>query len=238
MNNKYYMSKQSKHDTARETFPRLWERVHDKHAEEIADTERRLNVGYIDGDNPARDNKDLYIERHATARRWEQYQAGEITRDQIIRYTLNRYIKQRDKELAADIAKLERRAEVSAPERIDISIEWTRGGVYGMQARARVYAGHTYTGELTRGCGYNKISTAAASALNRSPEVMRVLCHLWEARAAVGLGMPVGVIGTALPSIGGGYGMSTITNILSLAGYTLTNSAQGRYYDYFSYYVK
>ena len=64
---------------------------------------------------------------------------------------------------------------------------------------------------------------------------MRVLCHLWEARAAVGLGMPVGVIGTALPSIGGGYGMSTITNILSLAGYTLTNSAQGRYYDYFSY---
>ena len=85
---------------------------------------------------------------------------------------------------------LDRLKEIhTAPDitRFVVAVEWTRGGVYGSQAIATFVADNTVrTGDRTRGCGYDKESTAIAGSLNKSPEVLKLFFDRLESGLQAG----------------------------------------------------
>lgn len=113
-------------------------------------------------------------------------------------------------------------------ERVIIEIHYgARPGAYGYQCMAAVEvrgAGHVtrYESDYTRGCGYDKPSTAAAEALDWSPEIMYLL---YKRKAEIlenpGIHYPYGAnYNLSLPSFDGGVGMSAITGVFKDLGFT------------------
>ena len=122
---------------------------------------------------------DEGIKRYCTARRWEQYMDGEITRKKIVELTAARMEKQRDKETAARLEKLERVAAAPDLESVSISVEWKRSTVWGYNPTATVlvrnrYAHGRYIGTAS-GCGYDKRTAAIGEALNQCDSVLKML---------------------------------------------------------------
>lgn len=126
-----------------------------------------------------RTHSDEGIKRYCTARRWEQYQAGEISRKKIVELTAARMEKQRDKDTAERLEKLESVANASELESVSVSVEWKRSQTWGYNPTATVtiYAGgktERFIGTAS-GCGYDKRTAAIGSALNQSLSVLKML---------------------------------------------------------------
>lgn len=124
-------------------------------------------------------HSDEGIKHYCTDRRWEQYKAGEISREKIVELTAARMEKQKDKKTAQRLEKLERVANAANLESVSISVEWRRSTVWGYNPTATVtiYAGgkwERYTGTAS-GCGYDKRTAAIGDALNQSYSVLKML---------------------------------------------------------------
>ncbi len=120
------------------------------------------------------------------------------------------------------------------PKIIEISVDWTQGGMYGMQAKAtvRLKTGDwwkTYTGDLTGGCGYDKLSTAVAHAFNNSPEMIKLA---FQARD-----YSVGGLATH-PLWAGGVGISSFERTLKTLGYKKIASHSSKFNDYYTFNLK
>ena len=101
------------------------------------------------------------------------------TKEKVLKDIKNYYIKKKEKVFSTidNISKADRCTSFC------LYIEWTKGGIYGMQAKATLQTGISYIeGKRTSGCGYDKRSTAAAYALNKAPEILRALYELEEKR--------------------------------------------------------
>lgn len=135
------------------------------------------------------------------------------------------------KQLAANMEYIDRIAAAEYPTMCKIEINYTKGGVYGAQACAELWTGcDYYKGRRTSGCGYDKASTAAAYALNKSPEIMRVLFEREEKRLSmrekptrrefIGYGcFDLYESGYFLPHFDGGIGISSTIEILRAIGF-------------------
>lgn len=87
------------------------------------------------------------------------------------------------RKLKKDLQRVDDIANAETCTHFRIEIEWTKGGIYGCQARATLATGlHYYEGTRTGGCGYDKGSTAAANVLNRAPEILKKLYEQEEKR--------------------------------------------------------
>lgn len=179
---------------------------------------------------------DAGLRYHSTATRWQQYQKGEITREQAISYAVKRAAKKADKRLNEKLDKLERIA--TAPETTNgaIYVEWRRSYAWGYNPAAELCANTGRSYGYASGCGYDKLSAACAEALNNNDGVLKAIYLLKdtalqenpETTSHQALGYGSGY--TALPYFEGGVGQSTLNKILEKAGYTV-NWHSSKHYD-------
>ena len=191
---------------------------------------------------------DRGLKQYSTARRWEQYKAGEITREKAVELATKRALKEIEKDTAAKLARLDRVAAAPDLTFISISVDWVRSRTWGYNphAEARTNAG-TFSGTAS-GCGYDKESTAIAEALNQCDSVLKVLYTLKENGLRAGLSdkSKTAVCGRsngdicgygagygAIPYFEGGVGSSCFWSILKKCGFS-TSCHHGKHSDFYS----
>lgn len=126
--------------------------------------------------------------------------------------------------LMSSIDKIE---ATSVPVNADLFIRTGRKGTYGYQWQAEL----EYTnangqrkviqGERTTGMGYDKVSTAGASALNQSPEFIKILMDAREKKKKLSNAVTLNAGKPWLPHYNGGVGMSSLNAILRDYGYNV-----------------
>ena len=203
-----------------------------------------------------RTHSDEGIKRYCTARRWEQYHAGEISREKIVELTAARMEKQEDKHTAERLAKLERVAAAPDLQSVSISVEWKRNPTWGYNptATVTVHAGNEwkqYTGTAS-GCGYDKRTAAVGAALNQSRAVLKMLYtakekalseftaeqiaqtrkHGVESNANfIHYGAGYGV----LPYFEGGVGMNSFRGVFEACGFKCTADTGTKTSDFYHF---
>lgn len=201
---------------------------------------------------------DNGIERYCTARRWEQYKAGELSREKMVELTVKRMEKQSDKETAAKLEKLERVAAAPDLVSVSISVEWKRSQTWGYNptATVTVHAGDEwkqFTGTAS-GCGYDKRTAAIGSALNQSRSVLKMLYEAKESalvnppergrycganyfeentsnNTLIHYGAGYGV----LPYFEGGVGINSFFGVFEACGFKCTAQHETKHADYYHF---
>lgn len=191
---------------------------------------------------------DRGLKEYSTSRRWEQYKAGEISREKAVELATKRSDKAIEKDTAAKLARLDRVAAAPDLTFLSISVEWVRNSYWGNNphAEARTNTG-VYDGKAS-GCGYDKESAAIAEALNQCDSVLKALYTLKENGLRAGLsdrdsgaccGRSNGSIcgyGAgygAIPYFEGGVGASCFWSIFKKCGFS-TSCNHGRHSDFYS----
>lgn len=201
-----------------------------------------------------RKHSDEGIKHYCTARRWEQYQGGEISREKIVELTVTRMEKQKDKATAERIAKLERVAAAPDLVSVSISVEWKRNPTWGYNPTALItaHAGNEwkqFTGTAS-GCGYDKETAAVGSALNQSRSILKMLYQVKEKALSEFTAEQLAATrkhGTesnanfihygagygTLPYFEGGVGMSSFRGVFEACGFKCTGENHTKRTDYY-----
>lgn len=129
---------------------------------------------------------DQGIKRYCTDRRWEQYTAGQIDRQQIIDYTIARYEKQLAKETAEKLAHLETVEAAPDLQYIELNVSWKRSSCYGSHPTAEARTNNGFTSGHAGGWGYDKESAAVAEAFNKNNSILKALYMLKETALQAG----------------------------------------------------
>ena len=98
---------------------------------------------------------------------------------------------------------------------IQLSTEWTKNRTWGANPHTELWAFGEYTTGAASGCGYDKLSTAIAQALNKNKYVMSLLYKAKNKLQKLPYGSGYGV----LPYFEGGVGYSSIRNVLQAIGF-------------------
>ena len=211
--------------------------------------EQRIRAKY-DGyfkEDVARIEKDENILRdRSTDLRWAQYEAGTITKEQLIEMATIRVWKKMDKERSAELQKLNGIEKAGALIDATITIEWKRSSMWGNNPTAEMRISYSKDGhkEYRRingssigGCGYDKESTAAAQVVNQSYECLKLFADAKEKalrkdkdatnETALGYGAGYGIV----PALHGGVGMDCFLRIFQKLGYKTEKTASGKTFD-------
>jgi hypothetical protein len=184
---------------------------------------------------------DNGLKRYSTARRWEQYQAGEIDRAKACKFAIKRMSKKLEKETSLQLAHLEAVAKAPNVDYITVNVEYRKSYAWGYIPTAEVITSgenDIFTGYAS-GCGYDKESAAVAEAFNKSLGIMKVLYTLKEKaleagendksetactghdnRNIIGYGAGYSVI----PYFEGGVGVDCFWSILKKAGFKVSSN--------------
>lgn len=146
---------------------------------------------------------------------------------------LNLYAKRLTKEYNKTLAFINSVAEVGEFNSLTVTIEWKKSRMWGSNPRA--YTNYGFIGESVGGCGYDKLSTAHAQALNSHLPLLKVLWLKEEERlkkldksemsgedkekylsrrAYIGYGSGYGI----LPKFEGGVGVESHRSIIKELG--------------------
>lgn len=209
--------------------------------EEYAKRREERKIYIINGYHPEwaeehRTESDKGIQDYSTDTRWNQYKAGQITREKAAELATVRAMKEIDKDEAETMQKIEWVAQAAEPEYINISVEWHRSRTWGNcpKVEARTTGGY-FTGSAS-GCGYDKESAAIAQALNQSRAVLKALYDVKEQNIeksneeCLGYGSGYGI----LPALAGGVGVSCFRSIFERLGYKWECTASGKTFDVYS----
>jgi hypothetical protein len=198
-----------------------------------------------------RNDPNKGIKAYLTELMWDKYRNGEITREEAIKKAVKRMNKQLEKEISKGIARIEAVENANISSFINVSIEWVRSSTWGYNPHAEVNTEKsTFCGSAS-GCGYDKESSAIASAFNLDNSVLKVLFELQEEaikngktphsktactgfdnRYSIGYGAGYNI----LPYFEGGVGVSCFISILEKAGYK-TRFNHGKHCDFYSFYL-
>jgi len=145
----------------------------------------------------------------------------------------NKYNKECLKELDF-IKSIEESDDLRNP--LIITIEWKKSRMWGMNPKA--YTNYGFEGESVGGCGYCKLSTATAQALNSNKAILKLLFKKEERRLKEGKAERRAYIGYgsgyyAIPRFEGGVGVSShehIINGLGLKWENVTDTSQTNVY--------
>lgn len=210
---------------------------------EYQETTLDERIEFIKNGTPG--DNDRGIRYYATDTRWDQYKAGEITREKAIFYAAKRMAKQLEKETAEKIAHLQAVAAAPDISYIRVSVEWKRSSVWGYNPACEVFTdAWEETSGKASGCGYDKESAAVASAFNDNLSILKVLYTLKENALVAGgsdkddhiitnvnnrniLGYGAGY--NVIPYFEGGVGVSCFWHILEKAGFKVTGDHSKKY---------
>lgn len=181
-------------------------------------------------------DKDRGLGEYSTARRWEQYRSGEISREKAVELAIKRAVTSIKKETEKKLAHLERIAAAPDVEYISVSIDWVRSSTWGYNPHATVITSAETTTGKASGCGYDKESAAIAHAFNASDGILKILCTLKEKGLEAGEGdeseyacagrdnrniCGYGAGYTAIPYFEGGIGSSCFWKIFEKCGFAV-----------------
>lgn len=235
-------------------FPHIRAEIERKHAERIKNTRYYIEYGFFPTwAEEHRTTPDRGLKEYSTPAKWEAYTAGKITREKAIECAAKRAEREAAKTTAAELAKVESAENAADLISIEIDIVWKRSATWGYNPTAEITTRsengyHNFTGTAS-GCGYDKLTAAVGSALNQSPEVLKMLYTVQEkafsemdenARAAwkkqnesnrdtIHYGAGYGI----LPYFEGGTGWSSFAGVFEKCGYTVTHHHSTKHSDYY-----
>ena len=210
--------------------------IYTQHKLEEAETKEEHTTAIMAG------NENL-LRHYLTARRWSQYQSGEITPDQAKAFALIRLgnaLEKRDREIIARLNAIELSKPVTSA---GITIQWKKSPAWGYNPHCTINADYqNYTGNVS-GCGYDKRSAAMAEALNKCNGILLVLCDRKEKRLA-DLGIHAsnedclgyGAGHSPIPCFEGGVGTNAFAAIFKECDYVLRHTFWGKTLDTFILY--
>lgn len=162
-------------------FAMIEKRITEEAERNTADTVFYIENGYFPTwAEEHRTDPDRGLKANSTETRWNQYQAGIISREKAVELATKRATKQIEKKTAAKLAKLDRVANAPDLIFISVSVEWVRSRTWGYNPHVEVRTNTgTYTGTAS-GCGYDKESAAIADAFNKCDSILKALYQLKE----------------------------------------------------------
>ena len=144
---------------------------------------------------------------------------------------INRTNKYFNKLLSKDLDKIQTVLNAKLPERISVSVEWTKSRTWGNNPTAEVRANMLTVGHAT-GCGYDKESAAVSVAFNSNSGILKVVYLLKELYLQTNKKLPYGLGYGVLPYFEGGVGMSCFKDILIACGYVVEANHGNKYDSY------
>lgn len=196
-------------------------------------------------------HSDNGLKRYSTAKKWEAYQAGTITREKAVEIATARAWRDIEKNHRAQLEKLESAAAVPDIKSVAIHVEWKRSATWGYNPRASVIINgvNRYEGSAS-GCGYDKRTAAIGEALNQSAVILKMLYQAKERALQAGYNPESGKRGYVcesnreciaygagygtLPYFEGGVGMSSFESVFNACGLKMTHfDCSGKHYDYY-----
>ena len=184
---------------------------------------------------------DSTLRNWSTETRWNQYEAGTITKEQAVAYAAKRIAKDAEKRNTKTIAKIEKVAAAPDLQFITINTWFTKSG--SCHAEISTNTGR-YSG-VAHGYGYDKQSAAVAECFNADPAILKVLYTLKENGIKAGkkksaFGDNRDIIGygagySEVPYFEGGVGIECFISILKKAGYE-TRTTYGKNEMFYSVY--
>ena len=171
------------------------------------------------------------LKHYSTAKRKEQYEKGEISKQQLIEFARKRAVKMYAKKLDEYLKKLDDVANAKSVKEIVIAVEWKKSVTWGHNARAEVNAHGVVTTGYAAGAGYDKESAAIAQALNDNNAILKILYELKENSINEGQALEWSIAGyDVLPSFYPGVGVSCYWEAFKRAGYSVKNINDNVYY--------
>lgn len=171
------------------------------------------------------------LKYHSTAKRWEQYEKGEISKQQLIEFAKKRAVKMYAKKLDKYLKKVEDVANAQDVKEIIIAVEWKKSVTWGHNARAEVNADGVITSGYAPGAGYDKESAAIAEALNANNAILKILYDLKENVISYEQALEWSIVGfDVLPHFHPGVGVSCYWEVFKRAGYSVKNINDNIYY--------
>ena len=183
--------------------------------------------------------KELYgiFKNFATKTVYKKYQDGEITEKQAKAQTIEQVKKEAAKNLKKNLDKITEIENAKDVQDLEIFIDWKKSYTWGWCPRAYIRShlldeqkDHYYerTEGYASGCGYDKLSSAIASALNDSNAALKLLYTAEEKRLKkainglktsrrdfIGYGSGYG----SMPYFEGGVGYSSQESIFENLGF-------------------
>ena len=111
---------------------------------------------------------------------------------------------------------------------IQISTEWARNKTWGLNPHTEIWALGQYTTGRASGCGYDKLSSSIAEALNKNKYIMALLYKAKNKLKKLPYGSGYG----ALPYFEGGVGYSSTRSVLEAVGFKETAYNETKTSDY------
>jgi hypothetical protein len=159
--------------------------------------------------------------------------------DELINYLIKRIIKRSDKKLMEKLNHLESVKNAKELESITIAVEWKRSQTWGSNPRAEAkvcYIDNTcdyFDSGSVSGYGYDKNSTAVASAVNQSLSLKKLL-YEYKNKAVETKNHELFSYGSGygiLPQLEHAVGVSCYNSILNKIGFKFETIASGGSFD-------
>ena len=138
--------------------------------------------------------------------------------NQAKRAKIREYYQARGEEIKSDLKNLYNLEEW---DNFSTCVEWSKNPYWGMNPHAEIWGNGYFTGSAS-GCGYDKLSSAIADALNKNYSALKLVYNLYEKELrknpnatphTVNYGM-----GYLYPYYEGGVGYSCFSQIFKKAG--------------------
>ena len=178
---------------------------------------------------------EFTYKRYLTDLRIKQLQDGIITLGKALEIATKKLLKEDAKRLENKLKHIEKVANAEEVDNIRVSIEWHKNRTWGNNPFCECWALGYTTGSAS-GWGYDKESTAIATAFNKNNGILKLVYNAYEKKLqenynitpheALGYGLGYG----ALPYFEGGVGASCFTWFLKSIGFTCEES-HGKHYD-------
>lgn len=236
------------------TFQHIRAEIERERAEQIENTRYCIEHGFFPTwAEEHRTTPDRGLKYYSTAAKWDAYTAGKITREKAIEHAVKRAEREAAKSYAAALAKVEAAENAAEIISIEIDVTWTRSRTWGANPTAEITTRsengyNRFTGTAS-GCGYDKLTAATGSALNQSPEVLKMLYTVQEKafsemdetarrayvaqnesnRDTIHYGAGYGI----LPYFEGGTGWGSFAGVFEACGYTVSHSHSTKHSDYY-----
>ena len=212
----------------------------------VKDNKNRLN-GVIEKINEAGTIEDL--QQHAYTRQYftKTTLKGGYFHDvkHAKNYLINRVEQKKAKRITEVLQNFDDVLNSGVLIEATISVSWTRSRMWGYNPQAEINYSYLDTAGQRRfntvessrvgGCGYCKLSTAVAEAINQVKPIKRSLYKKKNTNPTaknnefLGYGSGYGV----LPTIEGGVGVSCYPSIFEAIGYKFKTIASGKMFDVF-----
>lgn len=146
---------------------------------------------------------------------------GIITTKELKKIVADKIKREANKKIEEFNFKCDEIAQAQDIKSITIRVDWVKSATWGMNPHAESLTSNGYFFGTASGCGYDKLSTAVASALNQDISILKRLYNAFEKALRKGVAPCEAVgygSGYTYPYFEGGVGYGSFKNIFDNLG--------------------